>query len=89
MSKMLVYKGFIRELSKIQSLQTRRKVDQMLRLIEQMPGVGASLVSPVIRRRYGSSVVRALAGPYQINFEYDPETDVVKVYDLLYSPSIR
>ena len=89
MAEVLVYTDFVEALSKVESPRTRQRIEQMLRTIELMPGVGSALMPAEVRRRYGKGALRALAGSHQIIYEYDESADVVSVYDLLYSPTIR
>ncbi len=89
MSELIVYEGFIRTRSSLWSKRIGQNVDNMLRTIEQMPGVGSSLLPQSIQDEFGPNVLKAVVSPYEIIYEYDQEEDVIYVYDLLYGPNVR
>ncbi len=66
----------------------RQNVDNMLRTIEQMPGVGSALLPHSIIEEFGAGVRKAVVSPFEIIYEYDESIDTVFVYDLLYCPSV-
>lgn len=88
-ARLIVYEGFIRKRSTIWSKRVGENVDNMLRTIEQMPGVGSSILPQSIRESFGPHVRKAVVSPYEIVYEYDEAGDVVYVYDLLYCPNVR
>lgn len=83
MAKLRVYIDFLNKRNALKSTRTRARVDKMLRTIEQMPGVGSSLVAPSVRERYGQHVLKALVSPYLIIYEYDRAQDTAFIYDLI------
>ena len=88
MAKLVVYEGFVQSLAEIQSERLKNNIGNMLRTIEQMPGVGSSLVPQSILHAYGPNVLKALVSPYEIIYEYDRETNTAYVYDLMYCPAV-
>lgn len=89
MAKLVVYDGFIRKRSSLWSERIGANVDDMLRTIEQMPGVGSSLIPQSIQDAFGPNVLKAVVSPFEIIYEYDQATDIAYVYDLLYGPNVR
>lgn len=83
MARLRVYTDFLRKRNLLSSPRLRTHVDEMLRTIELMPGVGSSLVEPSLRARYGDDMLKALVSPYLIVYEYDRAKDIVLVYDLI------
>ena len=88
MARLIVFDGYVEARSKIWSERLGQNVDDMLRTIEQMPGVGSSLLPDSVIREFGPNVRKALVSPFEIVYEYDQETDIAYVYDLLYAPSL-
>lgn len=89
MARLVVYEGFIDARNRVWSSRIRQNVDDMLRTIESMPGVGSSLLPASIVSEFGENMRKAVVSPFEIVYEYDQETDTVFVYDLLYCPNVR
>ena len=89
MTKLVVSNTFLRKRSMLWSDRIGENVDGMLRTIEQMPGVGSSLVPESIASEFGPQVLKAVVSPYEIIYEYCLDEDVVYVYDLLYGPNVH
>ncbi len=89
MSRLVVSNTYIRKRGSLWSERIGNNVDDMLRTIEQMPGVGSSLLPSSIVEEFGSNVLKAVVSPYEIIYEYDDSEDIVYVYDLLYGPSVQ
>lgn len=83
MPKLIVSANYLAKRNEVSSARIRTNIDDMLRTIELMPGVGSSLVPPSIVRRYGDGILKALVSPYCIIYEHDRDNDIVYVYDLL------
>lgn len=66
MAKLIVSANYLAKRNEIGSARIRDNVDNMLRTIEFMPGVGSSLVPPSIQWRYGSGILKAHVSPYCI-----------------------
>ena len=49
MARLIVYEGFIEARSKVWSERLGKNIDEMLRTIELMPGVGSSIVPDSVR----------------------------------------
>lgn len=88
MAKLVVFDGFIDERNSVRSERIRGNVDAMLMTIEQMPGVGSSILPDSIVAEFGPKVRKAVVSPYEIVYEYDEETDTAYVYALLYCPTV-
>ena len=69
--------------------EINERIENMLGLIELMPGVGSAITADSVRLAYGNNVLKALVDPYQIIYEYDRCKETVYVYGLLYNPTIR
>lgn len=89
MARLRVYIDFLRKRNRLSSPRLRAHVDEMLRTIELMPGVGSSLVEPSLKARYGEDILKALVSPYLIVYEYDRTEDIVLVYDLIGCWTVR
>lgn len=89
MAKMLYSESFVTHRASVASDRARKRIDKMLRTIEQMPGVGSALVAQSLRERYGQRVLKALATPYLIIYEYDQSHDIVYIYDLINCWTVR
>ena len=89
MARLIVYEGFIEARSKVWSERLGKNIDEMLRTIELMPGVGSSIVPDSVREVFGNNILRAVVSPFEIVCEYDKDADTAFVYDLLYAPSVR
>ena len=89
MSRLVASNTYIRKRSSLWSERIGNNVDDMLRTVEQMPGVGSSLLPSSIVDEFGSNVRKAVVSPYEIIYEYDDFEDTVYVYDLLYAPSVQ
>lgn len=89
MARLRVYTDFLRKRNRLSSPRLRAHVDEMLRTIELMPGVGSSLVEPSLKARYGEDILKALVSPYLIVYEYDRTEDIVLVYDLIGCWTVR
>ena len=88
-TRLIVYEGFVRKRCTIWSKRIGKNVDDMLRTIEQMPGVGSSILPQSVQDTFGPHVRKAVVSPYEIIYEYDEASDVAYVYDLLYCPNVR
>ncbi len=88
MARLVVFDGFIDARNRVRSERIRKNVDAMLMTIEQMPGVGSSLLPESIVAEFGTSVRKAVVSPIEIVYEYDEATDTAYVYDLLYCPNV-
>ena len=88
MARLIVYDGFIEARSRVWSERLGKNIDEMLRTIELMPGVGSAIVPDSIQEEFGSNVLRAVVSPFEIVYEYDKDADTAFVYDLLYAPSV-
>ena len=89
MSRLVVSNTYIRKRGSLWSERIGNNVDDMLRTIEQVPGVGSSLLPSSIVDEFGSNVRKAVVSPYETIYEYDDFEDTVYVYDLLYGPSVQ
>ena len=89
MAKMLYAENFLSKRADVRSSRTRDQIDAMLHVIEHMPGVGSTLVSDGMRRRYGDSILKALVRSYIIVYAYDKSNDIVYVYDLYAARTLR
>lgn len=85
MARMVYAETFLSKRAEVSSTRLRSRIDEMLRTIEQMPGVGSALVTRSIRRRYGNNILKAIVSPYLIIYRYDRINDAVYVYDLVYA----
>lgn len=85
MARMVYAESFISKRAEVSSTRLRSRIDEMLRTIEQMPGVGSALVTRSIRRRYGNNILKAIVSPCLIIYRYDRINDAVYVYDLVYA----
>ena len=83
MARLVVYDGFIEQRAAVESERLGQNIDDMLRTIEGMPGVGSSLVRPSVRHSFGQNVLKAVVSPYVIVYEYDQDSDTAYVHDLL------
>ncbi len=88
MAEVIVYRGFLKSRSEVQSERIRKRIDAMLKTIEATPGVGSALVADSIRLAFGNNIRKALVLPYEIIYEYDPPSDTVYIYALLYCHSV-
>lgn len=89
MARLIVFDGFIDARNQVRSDRVRSNVDNMIRTIELMPGVGSSILPASIVEEFGAGVRKAVVSPFEIVYEHDPDTDTVYVYDLLYCPNVR
>ena len=55
MARLIVYEGFIEARSKVWSERLGKNIDEMLRTIELMPGVGSSIVPDCTYCKIGRS----------------------------------
>lgn len=88
MAKLVVFEGFIDARNAVWSDRIRRNIDAMLCAIEEMPGVGSSILPDSIVREFGAGVRRAVVSPFEIIYEYDEAAETVFVYALLYCPNV-
>lgn len=88
-ARLIVYRGFIEARATVWSDRVGENIDSMLRTIEEMPGVGSSIVPEAVIRVFGPNIRRAVVSPFEIIYEYNQEEDIVYVYDLLYGPMVR
>lgn len=88
MARLVVFDGFIDARNDVRSERIRWNVDAMLMTIEQMPGVGSSLLPDSIVAEFGANVRKAVVSPFEILYEYDEATDTAYVYALLYCPNV-
>lgn len=89
MAEMIFFNGFLKSRSKISSERIRKKIDEMLYTIKEMPGVGSTL--SVTRRSIGrrGNIRKAIVKPYVIVYEYDETKDIVYIHDLMHGSTIR
>lgn len=89
MSRLIVTNTYIRKRSTLRSERIGNNLDDMLRTIGQMPGVGSVLLPASVADEFGPNVLNAVVSPCEIIYEYDDSEDTVYVYDLLYRPNVQ
>ena len=88
MARLVVFDEFIEELGRVRSERIAQNIEGMLLTIEQMPGVGSSILTPSVVREFGSNVRKAVVSPYEIIYEYDQPSNTLLVYGLRYGPAV-
>ena len=65
---------FIQELAQLNQ-HVEDVVWQKLTLVQSFPGVGSSLVDPMLVQAFGPSVLKVAAGAYDVLYEREPIDD--------------
>lgn len=86
MARLFVFEAFLDARNNVRSERIRKNIDDMLRTIEDMPGVGPFILPKSIVHKFGPGVRKAVVSPFEIVYEHNEEVDTVFVYALLYCP---
>ena len=81
--RMVYTDGFLDDAAAIWSDRVQGRLERMLSAIEAFPEIGSPDIPASIRAVYGIGVRKAVVEPFDLIYEYHPDTDTVIVYGLV------
>ncbi len=80
---------FFADATAIISPKLQEELRRTLLTVTDFPEIGSSRVPDSIRRTYGSGIRKITVGPFLLVYRYSKKEEVVFVYDLIYTRTVR
>lgn len=89
MTKLVFAESYFETVGQLTSRRLQDRLERLLELMQDVPTFGSTNVRDSLKQEFGPYCMTADLSPFDLVFEYDPETDIANVYGIVHQRSIR
>lgn len=80
---------FIEDMLQVEISSKEEEIFEAISLLEEAPEIGSQILPLSIRRRFGSDVRKLVVKPFDVIYQYYPESDLVYVVGLWHQRAVH
>lgn len=89
MAELRTTEQFFTSIDQITTAKLRNRLEELIKLVEQVPTIGSTLNRDWLKAEFGASCLTLDLKPFLLVYEYDESADVVALYGIVHHRRVR
>ena len=89
MAELRTTERFFESIAQITSPRLQNQLENLVRLVEDVPTIGSTLNRGWLKGEFGSTCLTLEVKPFLFVYEYDESSDVVKLYGVVHQRQVK